>query len=104
VGRGAIVNTASHAFTGVFAGTGYPAAKGGVVSLTYALAAELREHGIRVNAVCPGAETRMSTGSDYSDHIEELHRRGILDDLTYAGASAPAPARVRRAPVRLPGQ
>ena len=91
-GRGWIVNTSSHAFTGAFGGTGYPAGKGGVNSLTYALAAELREHGVRVNAVCPGAETRLSTGADYEAGIERLHRRGILDDLMHAGALAPPPA------------
>ncbi|MEW2359905.1 SDR family oxidoreductase [Spirillospora sp. NPDC029432] len=91
-GRGAIVNTGSHAFTGVFGGTGYPAGKGGVTSLTYALAAELREHGVRVNAVCPGAETRLSAGDDYLAHIDRLHARGLLDDLMHAGALAPPPA------------
>ncbi|TDD86873.1 SDR family oxidoreductase [Actinomadura darangshiensis] len=91
-GRGWIVNTGSHAFTGAFGGTGYPAGKGGVNSLTYALAAELREHGVRVNAVCPGAETRLSSGADYEAGIERLHQRGILDDLMHAGALAPPPA------------
>ncbi|MEU5994621.1 SDR family oxidoreductase [Spirillospora sp. NPDC047418] len=91
-GRGWIVNTGSHAFTGVFGGTGYPAGKGGVNSLTYALAAELREHGVRVNAVCPGAETRLSSGADYEATIDRLHRRGILDDVMHAGALAPPPA------------
>ncbi|MFB4309523.1 SDR family NAD(P)-dependent oxidoreductase [Actinomadura sp. GTD37] len=91
-GRGWIVNTSSHAFTGTFGGTGYPAGKGGVNSLTYALAAELREHGVRVNAVCPGAATRLSSGPDYEAGIERLHRRGILGDLMYAGAQAPPPA------------
>lgn len=90
-GGGAIVNTGSHAFTGVFGGTGYPAGKGGVNSLTYALAAELREHGVRVNAVCPGARTRLSTGAAYESSVEDLHRRGILDDLMHAGALAPPP-------------
>lgn len=90
-GRGAIVTTGSHAFTGVFGGTGYPAGKGGVVSLTYALAAELREHGVRVNAVCPGARTRLSTGADYEANVADLHRRGILDDLMHAGSLAPPP-------------
>ncbi len=61
-------------------------------SLTYALAAELREHGVKVNAVCPGAETRLSSGPDYEAHIERLHRRGILDDLMHAGAQTPPPA------------
>src|SRR5437588_4925567 len=48
-GGGSIVNTSSHAFTGAFGGTGYAAGKGAVNSLTHALAAELREHGVRVN-------------------------------------------------------
>ncbi len=91
-GCGSIVLTSSHAFTGAFAGTGYPAAKGAINSLMYALAAELREHGVRVNAVCPGAATRLSDGADYHSHIAQLHERGILDELMYAGAQSPAPA------------
>lgn len=90
-GGGAIVTTSSHAFTGVFGGTGYAAGKGGVNSLTHALAAELREHGVRVNAVAPGARTRLSTGADYEASIERLHERGLLDDLMRHGALTPAP-------------
>jgi NAD(P)-dependent dehydrogenase (short-subunit alcohol dehydrogenase family) len=56
-GRGAIVNTSSFAFLGDYGGTGYPAGKGGVNGLTLALAAELAEHGVRANVVCPGAKT-----------------------------------------------
>lgn len=77
-GGGAIVNTSSHAFLGMYGGTGYPAGKGGTNSLTLAMAAELREHGIRVNAVCPGARTRLSTGDEYRAHIDDLHQRGLL--------------------------
>lgn len=90
-GRGVIVTTSSHAFTGGFGGTGYPAGKGGVNSLTYALAAELAEHNIRVNAVCPGARTRLSAGAGYESHIESLRRRGLLDDLMADGALNPPP-------------
>lgn len=90
-GGGAVINTSSHAFTGTFGGTGYPAGKGGVNSLTLALAAELRVHAVRVNAVCPGARTRLSTGDEYERHIDGLHRRGMLDDMTRAGALDPAP-------------
>lgn len=90
-GGGAIVTTSSHAFTGTYGGTGYPAGKGAVTSLTYALAAELAEHGIRVNAVCPGATTRLSTGDEYLDHIERLHARGLLDDATRHGSLDPGP-------------
>jgi 3-oxoacyl-[acyl-carrier protein] reductase len=77
---GAIINTSSHSFLGAYGGVAYPAAKGGVTSLTFALAAELREHGVRVNAVCPGAKTRLSTGPGYEAKIRDLHERGILSD------------------------
>lgn len=90
-GGGAIVNTSSFAFDGSYGGTGYPAGKGGVTSLTYALAAELAEHGVRANVVCPGARTRLSSGEDYEAHLRELHERGLLDDVTYAGARDPGP-------------
>ena len=89
---GSIVNTTSFAVQGSYGGTGYPAGKGAVNSLTLALAAELREHDVRVNAVAPGARTRLSTGDDYEQHIDDLHRRGLLDDLTRAGSLEPAPA------------
>ena len=46
----------------------------------------------RASAVCPGAETRLSTGADYEAAIERLHRRGILDDLMHDGALSPPPA------------
>jgi NAD(P)-dependent dehydrogenase (short-subunit alcohol dehydrogenase family) len=89
-GGGAIVNTSSFAFLGDYGGTGYPAGKGGVNGLTLAIAAELKEHGVRANVVCPGAKTRLSTGSDYETHIAELNRRGLLDDVsTQAALDAP---------------
>jgi NAD(P)-dependent dehydrogenase (short-subunit alcohol dehydrogenase family) len=94
-GRGAIVNTSSHAALGHYGGTGYPAGKGGVNSLGFALAAELREHGVRVNTVCPGALTRLSSGPDYERHIERLHARGLLSDgVRSASLTAPGPEHI----------
>lgn len=90
-GGGAIVNTSSFAFLGDYGGTGYPAGKGAVNGLTLAIAAELREHGVRANVVCPGARTRLSTGPDYEAQIAELNRRGLLDDVSMAGALDAAP-------------
>lgn len=90
-GAGSIVLTGSAAFSGVFGGSGYPAAKGGVNSLTLAAAADLRATGVRVNAVLPGARSRLSTGDDYIRHIEGLHRRGILDEGLRDAALDPAP-------------
>ncbi|MGO9067614.1 SDR family NAD(P)-dependent oxidoreductase [Mycobacterium sp.] len=85
-GGGSIVNTSSFAFLGDYGGTGYPAGKGAVNSLTLAIAAELKEHGVRANVVCPGAKTRLSTGEDYIAHIADLNRRGLLDDVSMHGA------------------
>lgn len=91
-GGGSIVNTSSFAYLGDYGGTGYPAGKGAVNGLTMAIAAELAEHGVRANVVCPGARTRLSTGADYEAHIESLRRRGMLDEVSAQGALDVAPA------------
>jgi NAD(P)-dependent dehydrogenase (short-subunit alcohol dehydrogenase family) len=90
-GGGAIVNTSSFAFLGDFGGTGYPAGKAAVNGLTLAIAAELKEHGVRANVVCPGARTRLSSGPDYEHHIADLHRRGLLDEASMRGSLDAAP-------------
>lgn len=90
-GHGAIVNTSSVAFLGDYGGTGYPAGKGAVNALTMAIAAELKAHGVRANVVCPGARTRLSTGAEYEQHIEDLHRRGLLDEMTMRASLDSAP-------------
>jgi len=91
-GAGAIVNTSSHSYLGHYGGTGYPAGKGGVNSLSFAMAAELAEHGVRVNAICPGARTRLSTGPGYERQMHRLHARGLLDDALLEASLAPPDA------------
>lgn len=55
-GGGAVVNMSSVvALRGSFSAHVYVAAKGGIISLTRALAGEYAKHGIRANAICPGA-------------------------------------------------
>jgi hypothetical protein len=97
-GGGSIINTSSFAFLGDYGGTGYPAGKGGINGLTLAIAAELKEHGVRANVVCPGAKTRLSTGPEYEAHIVELNRRGYWMGEAQA-ALTPRPVRAT-APVR----
>ena len=89
---GTIINVSSHAYTGRYGGTGYAAGKGGVNSFTFALAAELREHSIRANVLCPGARTRLSTGTQYEEHIDRLHQRGLLDDPSRQASLTPPDA------------
>jgi gluconate 5-dehydrogenase len=64
---GRIINIASVAAlqgsTGAFKAVAYAASKGGLVSMTRALAGEWGEHGIAVNAICPGfITTKISRG------------------------------------------
>lgn len=67
----------------------YAASKGGQISFTKSLAAELGQHQINVNAVAPGwVETEMSTGVfadlEYRKAIEEsipLRRIATADDI-----------------------
>lgn len=63
-GKGAIVNTAStSSFSAAGGGAAYTAAKHGVIGLTRQMTFEYGEHGIRVNAICPGATlTPMALG------------------------------------------
>ena len=61
--RGAIVNFSSRAGIRGQPGCGaYCASKAGVISLTQSLAAEVKEAGVRVNAICPGM-VRTSMGA-----------------------------------------
>lgn len=59
-GRGSIVNASSLALVGQSTAATYSASKAAVASLAFAWAVELAEHGVRVNAVCPVAWTRMA--------------------------------------------
>jgi NAD(P)-dependent dehydrogenase (short-subunit alcohol dehydrogenase family) len=55
-GRGSVVNISSTHAVNPRAGMGqYDVTKAGIVSLTRTLAFEEAKHGVRVNAVCPGA-------------------------------------------------
>ena len=68
-GYGRIVNTTSEGATGtVPKNSSYGSAKGAVLGFTRAAAIDGLRHGIRVNAVVPRANTRMST-PDVLSHV-----------------------------------
>ncbi|MFE9328080.1 SDR family NAD(P)-dependent oxidoreductase [Nocardia sp. NPDC052278] len=58
-GQGRVVNTVSGAILGVPDMVHYGSAKGAIFGLTRNLAVAGHEHGIKVNAIAPGAGTRM---------------------------------------------
>jgi NAD(P)-dependent dehydrogenase (short-subunit alcohol dehydrogenase family) len=65
---GAVIVTSSVNGTRMYSNTGasaYACSKGGQVVLTKMLAIELAQHGIRINAICPGAiETSIEDNTD----------------------------------------
>ena len=71
---GRIVNTASSQWRNPEGRAAYGAAKGGIVSLTWDLAFELRYHNVTVNAIAPMAQTR---GFVNYRHPEALAEAGI---------------------------
>jgi len=100
---GRIINIASIAAllgsTGGFKAAAYSASKGGLVSLTRALAGEWGVHGITVNAICPGfIPSKLSRGMLESIgqsviDATPLHQLGCDDDMKgivvlLAGAAA----------------
>jgi len=88
-GKGRIVNICSNT---IFAGTpnmaAYVSAKGGVLGLTRAMATEVGEFGITVNAVSPGLtasagvlDSPHAAAFDFVETLQALPGRGEPDDI-----------------------
>jgi 2-hydroxycyclohexanecarboxyl-CoA dehydrogenase len=73
-GRGSVINVSSvYAVTGRKGMGLYDATKAALIALTRTLACEEAEHGVRVNAICPG-----STLTDY--HLKRGAAKGLTED------------------------
>jgi NAD(P)-dependent dehydrogenase (short-subunit alcohol dehydrogenase family) len=97
-GSGVIIATTSPAaVTGGVGNHAYSAAKAGIIGLMRSVAAELRPHAIRVNAVMPGAVVSAMTADLVFNDINALdevadafakdspdHRPGLPEDLAAA--------------------
>ncbi len=75
---GAVINLASSAVRGAVRGVHYSASKGGIVSMTRAMALELAPHGIRVNAIAPGlTDTAQPRYGNTDAELVEMARATI---------------------------
>ena len=80
-GGGSVINTSSNvALMAVRGRDCYTAAKGGVASMTRSMAAEYAKHGVRVNAIAPGATrtARVAALAQANEHVDRLVREGQL--------------------------
>jgi NAD(P)-dependent dehydrogenase (short-subunit alcohol dehydrogenase family) len=78
-GGGSIVNTSSIlGLVGLANGTGYTAAKHGVIGLTKTAALEYADDRIRVNAVCPGFIRTAMTAETQKERAEQITSRTPL--------------------------
>lgn len=85
--KGSIVNIAStRAFMSEPNSEAYTATKGGIISLTHALAASFQEDGIQVNAISPGwIETGSYDNLRKVDHDQHFSKRvGKPEDIAKA--------------------
>jgi NAD(P)-dependent dehydrogenase (short-subunit alcohol dehydrogenase family) len=94
---GSIINLSSQSIRGAVRGVHYSASKGGVVSMTRAMALELAPHNIRVNAIAPGTtDTAQPRYGNTDAELIEIARATIP-----LGGKLLAPDQIARSAVFL---
>lgn len=89
---GRIINVTSDAWRGTVGHCNYGAAKGGITSLTYAVAREMGRYGVTCNAICPMAGTRMTLSPETIAGFQQRLKAGLITQAQYdAFISIPGP-------------
>ncbi|MFC1945853.1 SDR family NAD(P)-dependent oxidoreductase [Chloroflexota bacterium] len=82
-GYGRIINTTSAAWVSTVGHANYGAAKGGIVSLTRAMANEVGRSGVTVNALAPHAATRMTMSEERKEGQRKRFEAGLITRERY---------------------
>ena len=80
---GRIINVTSNAWRGTVGHVNYGAAKGGVVSLTRAIAREMGRYGVTANCFDPVAKTRMTFNDEVLAGIKKRLDAGLVTKEFY---------------------
>ena len=80
---GRIINVTSDAWRGTVGQSNYGAAKGGIVSLTRAIAREMGRIGVTCNAIAPLAATRMTMDEGVKAGMKKRLEAGIITKERY---------------------
>jgi 3-oxoacyl-[acyl-carrier protein] reductase len=89
---GRIINLTSDAWRGTVGQCNYGAAKGGIVSLTRAIAREMGRFGVTCNALCPVAATRMTMTEEVKAGMKKRLEAGLITKEAFEGfAAMPGP-------------
>jgi NAD(P)-dependent dehydrogenase (short-subunit alcohol dehydrogenase family) len=80
---GRIINTVSDAFLAGPGHVNYSAAKGGIASLTYGVAAEMGRYGVTCNAFIPRARTRMVMDDAVIEGLKKRVTSGVWTQEQY---------------------
>ncbi len=80
---GRIINMSSEAWRGTVGGANYGSAKGGVFSLTRAMARELGKYHVTVNTMCPAAATRLTVDESVKEGFQKRLDAGLITQERY---------------------